>query len=302
MNGKARLLALLSLQGRLPFRSGGASLATPGKGPARAKELSPRVLAVTRSSTVPGRREQHPSVTWTEDAVHLLVGLERFTRSLALPTALLFMTTTLNADDAIPTGFKADRYRGLWEHNPFTLVTPAAQAQPETFSRYSVVSWLNEGGKNSLFVQDGDTNDIEKVSEVANEKGLRLIEVHSKGGKDFQMIRDFEAVISNGSEQGTIKFKPQTTAPTIAGNPMNPVQMPMQMEGGQNVPGQLQLPRQLNMPVQNPNVQPSVPYTNQNGNVPPQAQQVRRRRVLPSPAVNITPGVPQPPNGINRGQ
>jgi hypothetical protein len=223
-------------------------------------------------------------------------------RRIALSAMVFLMTAASNAEDAIPTGFKADRYQGLWEHNPFTLVTPAAPTQPETFSRYSVVSWLNEGGKNSLFVQDGDTNDVQKVSETPNEKGLRLIEVHAKGGKDFQMIRDFEAVISNGTEQGTIKFKPQASAPIVAGNPMNPMQMSMQMEGGQNVPQQMQLPRQLNVPTQNPNVQPSAPYANQNGNVPPQAQQIRRKRVLPSPAVNITPGVPQPPNGIKPGQ
>jgi hypothetical protein len=232
----------------------------------------------------------------------------RLGRSLALPIAILLMTTGSNAEDAVPTGFKADRYQGLWEHNPFTLVTPAAPTQPETFSRYSVVSWLNEGGKNSLFVQDGDTNDVQKVSETPNEKGLRLVEVHAKGGKDFQMIRDFEAVISNGTEQGTIKFKPQASAPIVAGNPMNPMQMPMQMEGGKNVQQQMQLPQQINAPVPNANLlpnanaQPSAPYASQNGNIPPRAQQIRRKRVLPSPAVNITPGVPQPPNGINQGQ
>jgi hypothetical protein len=241
------------------------------------------------------------SIEWLRSAFPAVASRAvRLGRSLALPIGLFFTTVASGADDAIPTGFKADRYRGIWEHNPFTLVTPAAQVQPETFSKYSIVSWLNEGGKDSLYVQDGDTNDIQKISDAPNEKGLRLIEVHAKRGKDFQMIRDFEAVISNGSEQGTIKFKPQATAPIVAGNPINPMQM--QMEGGQNIQAQMQVPRQMTAPIPNPNAQPSAPYANQNPKVPPQAQQIRRKRVLPSPAVNITPGVPQPPNGMNQNE
>ena len=94
-------------------------------------------------------------------------------------------------------------------------------------------------GKDSLFVQDTDTNDVQKITDVPNEKGLRIVTVHAKGGGDFQMIRDFDAVISNGSEQGTIKFKAQESAPTIASNPINPMQMTQ--EGGPNP----QIPPQL---------------------------------------------------------
>jgi hypothetical protein len=187
------------------------------------------------------------------------------------------VATPVRAEDALPTGFKAERYRNLWERNPFTLVTPAAQVQPQAFSKLAVVSWLNEGGKDSLFVQDTDTNDVQMVTDVPNEKGLRIVEVHARGGKDFQMIRDFEAVVSNGSEQGPIKFKSQASGPMIAGNPINPMQIPGQ--GGQNN----QIPQQLNGQMPGLNPQASAPYANQN--VPPQTQQTRRKRVLPN-AVN----------------
>jgi hypothetical protein len=226
--------------------------------------------------------------------------LERFqVASCLLYLVLWWVATPVRADDALPTGYKADRYRTLWERNPFTLVTPAVQTQPQAFSKLVVVSWLNDG-KDSLFVQDTDTNDVQKITDVPNEKGLRIVAVHAKGGADFQMIRDFDAVISNGSEQGTIKFKPQESAPMIASNPINP--MPMTQEGGLNP----QIQSQMKGQTPGANMQPSAPpYANQNG--PPQTQQTRRKRVLPSPVANGTQGpVPQPQPqqnpGINQGQ
>jgi len=226
-----------------------------------------------------------------------VLGPERFqVASCLLYLVLWWAATPVRADDALPTGFKADRYRTLWERNPFTLVTPAVRTQPQAFSKLVVVSWLNDG-KDSLFVQDTDTNDVQKITDVPNEKGLRIVTVHAKGGGDFQMIRDFDAVISNGSEQGTIKFKAQESAPTIASNPINPMQMTQ--EGGPNP----QIPPQLKGQMPGANVQPTAPYANQNG--PPQTQQTRRKRVLPSAVANGTQGpMPQPQQnpGINQGQ
>jgi hypothetical protein len=197
------------------------------------------------------------------------------------------------ADDPLPTGFKAERYQRLWERNPFTLVTPAAPVQPQAFNKLVVVSWLNDGGKDSLFVQDTDTNEVQKVTDVANEKGIRLVEVHSKGGKDFQMIRDFEAVITNGSEQGTIKFRSQASAPIVASNPINPLQISPDV--GQNN----QVPQQFNGQMPEARVQPTAPYANQG--VPPRSQ-TRRKRVLPSAVPNANQGsVPQQNPGVSQG-
>ena len=206
--------------------------------------------------------------------------------------ALLSSAMPVHAEDPLPTGFKSDRYRNLWERNPFTLVTPAAPIQSQTFSKLVIVSWLNDGGKDTLFIQDGDTNDVQMITDVPNEKGLRILEVHSKGGEDFQMIRDFEAVISNGSEQGTIKFKSPAAASVMASNPINPMQM--RGEGGPIN----QVPPQLNPQIQGANLQPTPPFTNPTNpteNVPPQTQQTRRKRVLPSAVANgIQRGVPVP--------
>jgi hypothetical protein len=128
------------------------------------------------------------------------------------------------------------------------------------------------------------------VTDVPNEKGLRILEVHAKGGQDFQMIRDFEAVLSNGSEQGTIKFK-SPAATSVASNPINPIPT---REG---VPLN-QVPQQLNTQMPGANMQATAPFTNPanpNGNVPPQTQQTRRKRVLPSAVANgVQGGVPVP--------
>ena len=216
---------------------------------------------------------------------------ERFSVVFLLFSLVFFCAAIpARADDPLPSGFKADRYRSLWERNPFTLVTPVVQTQPQAFSKLVVVSWLNDGGKDSLIVQDTDTNDIERITNGPNEKGLRVVEVHAKGGKDFQMIRDFEAVISNGSEQGTVKFKPEASAPVIASNPINPIN-PMQIppEAGPNN----QIPQQGRGEGSKPNFQSTAPYGNQNN--PPQTQQIHRKRVLPSAVANGTAGgVPQP--------
>src|SRR5260221_1269537 len=110
------------------------------------------------------------------------------------------------------------------------------------------------------------------------------------------MIRDFAAVIPNGSEQGTIKFNPKGSAPIIASNPINPRQMTE--EGGPNP----QIPPQQKGQMPGANMQPTAPYANQN--VPPQTQQTRRKRVLPSAVANGTQGpMPQPQQnpGINQG-
>src|SRR5260221_2148504 len=266
--------------------------------------LRPRTCGAAPGHAGVGRRARARSRSSGGGAVAFgsagVLGAERLqVASCLVYLVLCWAAAPVRADDPLPTGFKADRYRTLWERNPFTLVTPAVQIQPQAFSKLVVVSWLNDG-KDSLFVQDTDTNDVQKITDVPNEKGLRIVAVHAKGGADFQMIRDFDAVISNGSEQGTIKFKPRESAPMIASNPINPMQMTQ--EGGLNPQIQSQMKGQM----PGANMQPSAPpYANQNG--PPQTQQTRRKRVLPSAVANGTQGpVPQPQPqqnaGIDQGQ
>jgi len=66
--------------------------------------------------------------------------------SCLLYLVLWWAATPVRADDALPTGYKADRYRTLWERNPFTLVTPAVQTQPQAFSKLVVSPGSMMGG------------------------------------------------------------------------------------------------------------------------------------------------------------
>src|SRR5262245_25664930 len=101
----------------------------------------------------------------------------------------------------IPSGFKADRYQKVWEHNPFMLVAPAvAQAQPSLFDKLVLLSWLNDNGKDVVFVQNTETNVIQKVTRESNADDLKLVEVHVDPDP-----RKAEVVLSHGSERGTVK-------------------------------------------------------------------------------------------------
>ena len=141
----------------------------------------------------------------------------------------LFILTLLSAialpvpgaDQEVPTGFKADRYQKVWERNPFTLVTPVAQQVRTTpFDKLILVSWLNDGVKDVVFVQNTETSEVQKVTNDPNPNNLRLIAINKNADP-----KKADVVLSNGAEQGSVKFRLE--AP-IAGP---------QVSGGQQPPG-----------------------------------------------------------------
>jgi hypothetical protein len=115
-------------------------------------------------------------------------------------------TTAAKGDysgEQIPVGFKLERYAGMWEHNPFFFVKPAVpQVQRSPFDKLFLTSWLNDAGKDIIFVQDSETNEVQKITTEANQNKLRLIGLRSNPNP-----RLVEAQISNGKEQGVLKFQ-----------------------------------------------------------------------------------------------
>jgi hypothetical protein len=108
-----------------------------------------------------------------------------------------------HASEEIPTGFKLERYVRVWERNPFTLVTPAApQAQHSPFEKLFLTSWLKDGPRNVIFIQNLETNEVQKITAEPNQDNLRLITLNLN--PDPQLV---EAVISDGKEQGPVKFR-----------------------------------------------------------------------------------------------
>ena len=80
-------------------------------------------------------------------------------------------------------------------------VPAATQARAGTFGNLVLVSWLKDAGKDVIFVQNTETHQVQRITSKANKDNLRLVEVHPN--KD---LSDFEAIVSNGSEQGSVGF------------------------------------------------------------------------------------------------
>ena len=65
-----------------------------------------------------------------------------------------------------------------------------------------LVSWLDDAGKIVIFVQNTETNDVQKVTSEPNKDHFRIVEIHPNADPKL-----FEAVISNGSEKGPVRFR-----------------------------------------------------------------------------------------------
>jgi hypothetical protein len=65
-----------------------------------------------------------------------------------------------------------------------------------------LVSWLDDAGKIVIFVQNTETNEVQKITSEPNKDHFRIVEVHPNPDPKL-----FEAVISNGSEEGPVRFR-----------------------------------------------------------------------------------------------
>ena len=65
-----------------------------------------------------------------------------------------------------------------------------------------LVSWLEDAGKDVIYVQNTDTQDVQKITSEPNLDHFRIVELHPNTDPKL-----FEAVISNGSQQGAVRFR-----------------------------------------------------------------------------------------------
>jgi hypothetical protein len=111
----------------------------------------------------------------------------------------------------IPAGFKIERYASVWERNPFTPVkSAAAKVQPSAFAKLNLTSWLIDGGKEVICVENSETKDVQTIGAELNQNNLRLIELRRSVNP-----RVVEAVISDGKELGTVKFRYNDQLPQV---------------------------------------------------------------------------------------
>ena len=75
-----------------------------------------------------------------------------------------------------------------------------------------LVSWLDDAGKIVIFVQNTETNDVQRVTYEPNKEHFRIVEIRPNADPKL-----FEAVISNGSEKGPVRFRltPPDRSPQI---------------------------------------------------------------------------------------
>src|SRR6516164_5726084 len=78
----------------------------------------------------------------------------------------------------------------------------ALQAEAGVFGKLVVVSWLDDDGKDVLFVKNIETNDVQRITSQPNIDNFRIVQIHPNADP-----RQFEAIISNGIEQGAIRFR-----------------------------------------------------------------------------------------------
>jgi len=74
-------------------------------------------------------------------------------------------------------------------------------AQAGAFGNLVLVSWLEDAGKDVIYVQNTETNDVQKITYEPNLDNFRIVELHPNADPKL-----FEAVISNGSQQGPVRF------------------------------------------------------------------------------------------------
>jgi hypothetical protein len=216
----------------------------------------------------------------------------------------LFILTVLSgigcklvtASDDVPAGYKADRYQQIWERNPFTIVTPVAVvAQPKVFDKLVLVSWMNDGGNDVVFVQNIETSEVQKITKDPNSNKFRLVAIHKAADP-----KDAEVVLSDGTEEGPVKFRLDTATP---GAPQNGQQPPIPTAAvvPSPVPG-VPAPVSPGLARQGMNTQQTARFGAQQAQdavgLPPRASEVRRKRITPPPVTQQPVGVPTPAQNI----
>jgi hypothetical protein len=70
------------------------------------------------------------------------------------------------------------------------------------FSKFVVLSYLKDRGKDVVSIKNVETNDVQRITSQPNIDHFRLVEIHPNPD-----LRQFEAIISNGSQQGPVRFQ-----------------------------------------------------------------------------------------------
>jgi hypothetical protein len=76
------------------------------------------------------------------------------------------------------------------------------RARSGAFGNLVLLSWLENDGKDEIYVRNTETNDVQKITSEPNNDNFRIVEVHPNSDP-----QRFEAIISNGNQQGPVRFR-----------------------------------------------------------------------------------------------
>jgi hypothetical protein len=104
----------------------------------------------------------------------------------------------------LPNFVRYDYYRS--PRDPFldksVKMTIMGEYKANVLDKLVLVSWLDDAGKIAIFVQNTETNEVQKVTSEPNKDHFRIVEIHPDPDPKL-----FEAVISNGIEKGPVRFR-----------------------------------------------------------------------------------------------
>ncbi|HEX4202140.1 MAG TPA: hypothetical protein VHY59_11520 [Chthoniobacterales bacterium] len=78
----------------------------------------------------------------------------------------------------------------------------AVQPGTGVFGKFVIVSWLKDQGKDVISVKNIETNAVQRITSQPNIDHFRIVEIHPNAD-----LKQFEAIISNGSDQGAVRFQ-----------------------------------------------------------------------------------------------
>ena len=76
------------------------------------------------------------------------------------------------------------------------------QPGPGPLGKFVIVSYLKDRGKDVIAIKNIETNDVQRITSQPNIDHFRIVEIHPNAD-----LRQFEAIISNGSDQGPVRFQ-----------------------------------------------------------------------------------------------
>jgi hypothetical protein len=164
-------------------------------------------------NSTPSAQPEAPSRTVDQRPVVIVVNNPGNTRQIESESNPGYVYGSYIRHDAVQQpGLVVQDPNGQTDPPPATPVVPSAtpaaqntqtsvQPGPGAFGKFVVVGWLQDGEKTVVSVKNIETNDVQRITSQPNIDHLRLVAVHPSAD-----LRQFEAIISNGSEQGPVRF------------------------------------------------------------------------------------------------